>query len=56
MEVVSMAWSTSVTGSPSYVWEKKLKATKSSLEDWLKNTSKILPIPSLVREKRLFNS
>ena len=37
MDVVSNAWHTPVVGSPNYVWEHKLKATKISLKEWIKN-------------------
>ena len=37
--VVAKAWSTSVIGSPSYVWEHKLKATKLALKEWVKSPS-----------------
>jgi hypothetical protein len=39
MEVVTKAWATPVTGSPSFVWEQKLKTTKSALKEWLKSPS-----------------
>jgi hypothetical protein len=39
MEVVTKAWSTPVTGSPSFVWEQKLKVTKSALKEWVKSPS-----------------
>jgi hypothetical protein len=39
MEVVTKAWSTPVIGSPSFVWEQKLKATKSALKEWVKSPS-----------------
>jgi hypothetical protein len=32
-ETVRLAWSTSVTGSPNFVWEQKLKITKKSLKE-----------------------
>ena len=37
--VVAKVWSTSVIGSPSYVWEQKLKATKLALKEWVKSPS-----------------
>ena len=37
MQNVIIAWSTSVTGSPSFVWEKKIKDTKIALKYWVKN-------------------
>ena len=39
MAVVDKAWSTSVFGSPSYVWEQKLKATKLALKEWVESSS-----------------
>jgi hypothetical protein len=36
LETVHSAWSSSITGSPSFVWEKKLKATKYALKAWVK--------------------
>lgn len=36
MDTVKKAWFTHVPGSPSYVWEKKLKATKTTLKEWIK--------------------
>ena len=38
-EIVIKDWSTPVIGSPSFVWEQKLKATKFSLKEWIKNPS-----------------
>jgi hypothetical protein len=35
-ETVRLAWSTSVTGSPNFVWEQKLKITKKALKEWSK--------------------
>ena len=37
MENVISAWSTPVIGSPSFVWEHKLKAMKISLKYWVRN-------------------
>ena len=37
MESVISAWSTSMIGSPSFVWEQKLKATKIALKYWVRN-------------------
>jgi len=39
MEEVAKAWSISVTGSPSFVWEQKLKAAKTTLKNWVKTSS-----------------
>jgi len=33
---VKEAWAISIKGSPSFVWEQKLKATKIALKDWIK--------------------
>eukprot|EP00253_Pinus_taeda_P019238 PITA_19238 len=35
-ETVKAAWGKPVWGSPSYVWEQKLKATKLALKNWAK--------------------
>ena len=37
MDIVSNAWYIPITGSPNYVWEHKLKATKTALKEWIKN-------------------
>ena len=39
-ETVSSAWSTLVRRSPSFVWDKKLKATKGALKEWIKKPVK----------------
>ena len=36
MKVVQTTWSTHITGSPSYVWEHKIKLTKLALKSWIK--------------------
>jgi len=36
MDTVNKAWSIHVLGSPSYVWEQKIKATKTALKQWIK--------------------
>jgi hypothetical protein len=36
LETVHSAWSSPTSGSPSFVWEKKLKATKHALKTWVK--------------------
>ena len=33
---MSHAWSLYVDGSPSFVWEQKLKSTKYALQTWVK--------------------
>ena len=35
-EIISQAWSQFVEGSPSFVWEQKLKCTKFALKNWIK--------------------
>jgi hypothetical protein len=37
IEKVHLAWSSPTSGSPRFVWEKKLKATKQALKTWVKN-------------------
>ena len=37
MDIVSNTRYTLGTRSPNYVWEQKLKATKTALKDWIKN-------------------
>ena len=34
--MVHLAWSTPISGSPSYVWEQRLKITKKALKEWRK--------------------
>jgi hypothetical protein len=36
--LVAQAWTTSISGSPNFVWESKLKAVKISLKDWVKKS------------------
>eukprot|EP00253_Pinus_taeda_P025214 PITA_25214 len=36
MDTIQSAWDIPINGSPSCVWEKKLKATKKSLKEWLR--------------------
>ena len=38
MDVVTQAWSQYIVGSPSFVWEKKLKNKKYALKKWEKNS------------------
>jgi exonuclease III len=47
LETVKSAWAKSFSGSPSYVWEQKLKATKQALKDWIKK-----PAPSPTEQRR----
>jgi len=43
LETVNSAWSTPVTGSPSYAWEQKIKTTKHALKEWIKKPNKTPP-------------
>jgi hypothetical protein len=43
IEIVKTSWARSFSGSSSYVWEQKLKATKQALKDWIK---KLAPTPT----------
>jgi hypothetical protein len=36
LEIVHSSWSSLVTGSPRFVWEKRLKETKHALKAWVK--------------------
>lgn len=36
METVKESWAKTISGSPCYVWEQKLKATKQALKEWMK--------------------
>ena len=38
LAIVINAWSIPVIGSPYFVWERKLKNTKSVLKDWIKQS------------------
>ena len=40
LDTVQTSWANPINRSPSYVWEKKLKATKKALKEWLRNPSK----------------
>eukprot|EP00253_Pinus_taeda_P026917 PITA_26917 len=35
-DTVKSAWASSITSSPSFVWEQKLKLTKKALKEWIK--------------------
>ena len=50
MEMVSQAWSSYVKGSPSFVWEQKMKHTKIALKLWVKTP---LPSPTSNRKDRV---
>ena len=39
MDTILKAWSIHVLGSPIYVWEQKLKATKTTLKEWIKKST-----------------
>lgn len=36
MDTIQTAWDIPINGSPSFVWEQKLKATKNALKEWLR--------------------
>ena len=36
-ELISHVWSQFIDGSPSYVWEQKMKLTKIALKSWIKS-------------------
>ena len=38
--IITKAWSLPVNGSPNYVWERKVKNTKSTLKEWVNNSLK----------------
>ena len=50
MDTVSHAWSHYVVGSPSFVWEQKLKQTKIALKNWVKTP---IPSPMLCKKERV---
>jgi exonuclease III len=47
LETVETAWANSFSGSASYVWEQKLKATKKALKDWIKK-----PVPTPTEHRK----
>lgn len=47
LDTIQSAWDTPINGSSSFVWEKKLKATKKALKEWLRK----LPNPSTQQRK-----
>ena len=51
MDIVSNAWRIQVSGSPNFMWERKLKNMKTSLKDWIKS----LPSTLSVRNQALEN-
>eukprot|EP00253_Pinus_taeda_P020601 PITA_20601 len=48
IDTVKTAWAKPVTGSSSYVWEQKLKATKLALKEWIRKPA---PNPSSQRKE-----
>jgi ribonuclease HI/exonuclease III len=46
-ETVKTAWARPFSGSSSYVWEQKLKATKQALKEWIKK-----PAPTPTEKRR----
>jgi hypothetical protein len=36
--LVAQVWTTSISGSPNFVWQSKLKAVKISLKEWVKKS------------------
>jgi ribonuclease HI/exonuclease III len=51
-ETVKEAWAKAFTGSSSYVWEQKLKATKQALKEWIKTPA---PTPINTRKEAVSN-
>eukprot|EP00253_Pinus_taeda_P008034 PITA_08034 len=47
IDIVKTAWAKSFSGSSSYVWEQKLKATKQALKEWIR---KLAPNPTSQRK------
>ena len=37
-KVIAVVWTNQIIGSPSYVWESKLKALRKELKKWAKNS------------------
>ena len=48
-DLISQVWSQFIAGSPSFVWEQKLKLTKVALKRWIK-----IPIKNHSRNKEEF--
>lgn len=46
MDTVKASWNTPIAGSPSFVWEQKLKLTKKALKVWIKKPA---PNPTSLR-------
>ena len=36
LEIIQEAWNSKIFGSPSYIWESKLRATRFSIKHWAK--------------------
>lgn len=47
-ETVEEAWAKSFSGSPSYVWEQKIKSTKQALKEWIRKPT---PTPTSIRKE-----
>eukprot|EP00253_Pinus_taeda_P001754 PITA_01754 len=47
-DIVKEAWAKPISGSSSYVWEQKLKATKYALKDWIRKPA---PNPTSIRKE-----
>eukprot|EP00253_Pinus_taeda_P031381 PITA_31381 len=45
-ETVKTTWASSITGSPSFIWEQKLKLTKKALKEWIKK-----PVPNPISQR-----
>eukprot|EP00253_Pinus_taeda_P009869 PITA_09869 len=48
IDIVKTSWAKSFTGSSSYVWEQKLKATKQALKEWIRKPA---PNPTSQRKE-----
>eukprot|EP00253_Pinus_taeda_P032424 PITA_32424 len=48
IDIVKTSWAKPVTGSSSYVWEQKLKATKLALKEWIRKPA---PNPTSQRKE-----
>jgi hypothetical protein len=55
LETVLTVSSTPVTGSPSFLWEKKLKAMKHALKAWIKNPNNTTSSHRRETDKQLSN-
>ena len=40
MDIIKNAWNLQCQGSPSYIWESKLRCVRSVLKRWVKNEHK----------------